>query len=424
MDGNSGMSNASLIDTGGYPKDNRSRMSTVPRVLILAQTPPPTHGQSVMVGHLVTAALERRPDNFVHVNLRLSKNEQDVGRMRPAKLLLLAWCAVQALAACTLRGAKDVYYVPAPGKRGPIIRDVLLLSLLKPFTRRLLLHWHSVGLGGYLQRHPEDRWGQLLLKLLQGHALSLCLSESAAEDVRVFHPGKISIVPNGIPDPCPDFPSVLAARKERLECRQRALTDPSAPPTPVHLLYLGLCTRSKGIFEVLSTATALALSLNQDHPACPVILTIAGPFPGENGKIEFSAAIESALQSLPAPIRPLLTIHQPGFTGPEDKRKLLEAADLFIFPTRYENEGLPLTLLESMAFGLPILTTPWRAIPEALPANYPYLADYRDVENMAQLAREALLSESFPELREWFLQRFTLPAHLEAIFQQLEAGNL
>ncbi len=398
-------------------------MPTVPRVLILAQTPPPTHGQSVMVGHLVTAALKRRPDHFVHVNLRLSKNEQDVGKMRPAKLILLAWCAVQAVAAGTLRGAKDVYYVPAPGKRGPIIRDVLLLSLLKPFTRRLILHWHSVGLGGYLQQHPEDRWGQRLLKLLQGHALSLCLSESAAEDVRVFHPGKIAVVPNGIPDPCPDFPSVLAARRDRLAMRQRALTDASAPAAPVHLLYLGLCTRSKGIFEALSTATALALRLNRDHPACPVILTVAGPFQDESGKIEFSASIESALQSLPTWIRPLLSIHQPGFTGPEDKRKLLEAADLFVFPTRYENEGLPLTLLESLAFGLPILTTSWRAIPEALPGNYPYLADYRNVENMAQLASEALLSESFSQLREWFLQRFTLPAHLEAMFQQFEAGE-
>ena len=398
-------------------------MSTVPRVLILAQTPPPTHGQSVMVGHLVTAALERDPAHFIHVNLRLSRDEQDVGSLRPAKLILLAWCAVKALAACTLRGAKDVYYVPAPGKRGPVIRDVLLLSLLKPFTRRLVLHWHSVGLGEYLERHPEDWWGRRLSHLLQGHALSLCLSESASKDVLGFHPQRVGIVPNGIPDPCPDFPSLLTARRERLALRQKALLETSAPPAPVHLLYLGLCTRSKGIFEALSTSAALALSLNQGHPACPVALTVAGPFPSENEKSEFAAAIESTLQSLPSPIRALLTIHQPGFTGPEDKRKLLEAADLFIFPTRYENEGLPLTLLESLAFGLPILTTRWRAIPEALPGNYPYLADYRNIENMAQLAKEALRSESFPMLREWFLQRFTLPAHLKAMFQQLEAGN-
>ena len=180
--------------------------------------------------------------------------------------------------------------------------------------------------------------------------------------------------------------------------------------------------RAGGVLHC-GTAAALALSLNDRHPACPVTLTVAGAFPIQNEKSEFAAAIDLALQSLPAHIRGLLTVHQPGFAGPDDKRKLLEAADLFLFPTRYENEGLPLTLLESLAFGLPILTTPWRAIPEALPDDYPYLADYRNLESMARLAREALLADIFPMLREWFLQRFTLSAHLSAMFQQLEASN-
>ncbi len=376
-----------------------------------------------MVGHLVRAALDYAPDYFIHVNLRLSRDEQDVGSLRPAKLLLLAWCGLKALAACTLRGAHTVYYVPAPGKRGPVIRDVLLLSLLKPFTQRLVLHWHSVGLGDYLKRHPDDWWSQRLFRLLHGHSLSLCLSEGAAKDVLSLSPGRVSIIPNGIPDPCPDFPVVLAARMGRLTARQQALASSAALPAPVHLLYLGLCTRSKGIFEALSTATALAANLNESHPACPVTLTIAGPFPCENEKATFAAALESARQSLPSHLQALFTIHLPGFTGPAEKRKLLEEADLFIFPTRYENEGLPLTLLESMAFGLPILTTPWRAIPEALPENYPWLADSQDINSMAQLAREALGSAPFSMLREWFLQRFTLPVHLAAMFQQLDARN-
>ncbi len=398
-------------------------MSSVPRILILAQTPPPTHGQSIMVGHLVGAALSCEPRRFIHVNLKLSKNEEDVGRVRPPKLLLLVKCAIQALSACIFGGARDVYYIPAPGKRGAIIRDVLLLSLLKPFTRRLVLHWHSVGLGDYLARNSIDPWGQRILKLLRGHALSICLSETAAEDVRIFRPSKISIVPNGIPDPCSDFPSLLINRRTRLLERQQALAAACAPPARVNLLYLGLCTRSKGIFEALSTAAALALKLNRTHEACHITLTIAGPFPDEKEKIEFASAIVASLQTLPGRLRSLLTILQPGFIGPQDKKNLLEAADLFIFPTRYENEGLPLTLLESLAFGLPILTTHWRAIPEALPEGYPFLADYWNTDKMAELAGEALLTDSFYVIREWFLKRFTLQAHLSALFCCLDDGN-
>ena len=389
------------------------------RTLILAQIPPPTHGQSVMVGHLVGDIAARNSKDFVHVNLRLSKDSQDVGRMRPAKLILLAWCAVKALVACTLRGAKTIYYVPAPGKRGAIIRDVLLLSLLKPFTRHLILHWHAVGLGDYLKSNPDDFWGKRLLRLLKGHRLSICLSQSTSVDIRYFQPLEIAIIPNGIPDPCPEFPRVLAARRARLALRRFAMQEKAAPPAAIHLVYIGLCTRSKGIFEALCTAAALTANLNDQHACCPIILTIAGPFASEAEQLEFAAAIRQSTDSLPCLIRPLFTVHQPGFTGPEEKRKLLEMADLFIFPTRYENEGLPLTLLESLAFGLPVLTTRWRSIPDALPSDYSWMADSQNALNMTQLAKEALFSDAFPALREWFLLHFTLESHLSAIFHHL-----
>lgn len=47
---------------------------------------------------------------------------------------------------------------------------------------------------------------------------------------------------------------------------------------------------------------------------------------------------------------------------------LLSAADAFIFPTR-RREGLPLSILEASAAGLPILTTESCALPEDLAAN-------------------------------------------------------
>ena len=392
-------------------------------VLILAQIPPPTHGQSVMVGHLVSAAKEHNSVRYLHVNLKLSKDAQDVGRVRPAKLVLLAFCALKALVCCCLRGTRTLYYVPAPGMRGPIIRDVLLLTLLKPFFNHLVLHWHSVGLGEYLLRHPHDRWGRRLFQLLQGHRLSLCLSQSASQDVRCFLPFEIGIVPNGIPDPCPDFDNILSARLDRLAMRRLAVQDATAHQAPIHLLYLGLCLRTKGIFEVLSTSAALTSLLNARHDACPVKLTIAGPFLDKTEQIEFNKAVEETMSALPARLRNLLVVSVPGFTGQNEKRQLLEMADLFIFPTRYENEGLPLTLLESLAFGLPILTTRWRAIPEALPPDYPWFGDHLDSGEMANLAHDAIFSEAFSSLRGWFLEHFTLEAHLTTIFGYLDSGG-
>lgn len=390
------------------------------RILILAQTPPPTHGQSVMVGHLVQAARQQFPDRFCHVNLRLSTDEQDVGTLRPAKLLRLASCSLKALAACLFGGVRTIYYVPAPAKRGPIIRDVLLLSALKPFTKQLILHWHSVGLGQYLASPSLDFWQRRLRHLLRHHHLSLCLSQEAARDVAPLAPQSIAIVPNGIPDPCPDFPALCQARQARLRQRQTALATPeTAPPGQVHLLYLGLCTRTKGIFEVLSTAARVAETLNQSPRGFAVTLTVAGPFRDEAEKQEFSTALQKTHEALSPGARQHFKVDLPGFTGPAEKRQLLASADLFLFPTRYENEGLPLTIIEALAFGLPIVSTRWRAIPEIFDAAYPFLAGRDALEELPDLALEALNYSAFSQLRARFEGHFSLPLHLQRLFDAI-----
>lgn len=398
-------------------------MSAKSRILILAQTPPPTHGQSVMVGHLVQAALERHPERFVHVNLRLSKDEQDVGTMRPSKLLLLGLRALQAVAACVFRGARDIYYVPAPAKKGPIVRDVLLLSLLRPFAKRLILHWHSVGLGTHLREQPDTFWNRRLTGLLSGHHLSLCLSEEAARDTLFLKPKRTVIVPNGIPDPCSaDFPALLAARETRLAERTSEGAE-GAPREPVRLLYLGLCTRTKGIFEALSTAGALVEKFNADSTARPVILTIAGPFRTEEESREFQrelTALQEKLGAAPATADRLKVV-LPGFADSAAKRGLLAEADLFLFPTRYENEGLPLTILEAMSFGLPVVSTQWRAIPEIFAEDYPFLCDPQYPEQFPAMAAAALEYGAFDELRERFLTNFTLRRHLNLILSTMLA---
>ena len=61
----------------------------------------------------------------------------------------------------------------------------------------------------------------------------------------------------------------------------------------------------------------------------------------------------------------------------------MREADLFCFPTRYIGENQPVNLIEAMAFGLPIVTTRWRSLPEMLPLNYPGLVDSQSPEQIA-----------------------------------------
>ena len=78
------------------------------------------------------------------------------------------------------------------------------------------------------------------------------------------------------------------------------------------------------------------------------------------------------------------------FTGllssPLEVRKYLVDADLMIFPTK--GEGLPRTVIESMAVGLPCLSTAVNGIPELLPNECMF--KQQDAEAFAQKAIELL----------------------------------
>jgi glycosyltransferase involved in cell wall biosynthesis len=114
-----------------------------------------------------------------------------------------------------------------------------------------------------------------------------------------------------------------------------------------------------------------------------------------------------------------------GFVSGEQKNQLLREADLFCFPTYYENENQPVNLIEAMAFGLPILTTRWRSLPELFPAHYAGLVNIRSPEQIADGLLALLSGESGEGFRDIFLRDFTLERHLSGLaeaFAQLESA--
>ena len=84
-----------------------------------------------------------------------------------------------------------------------------------------------------------------------------------------------------------------------------------------------------------------------------------------------------------------------------------------------------MNLIEAIAFGLPILTTRWRSIPELFPANYPGLVNARSPEQIADSLLALLTGENGEGFRDVFLRGFTLERHLSGLaeaFAQLESA--
>jgi glycosyltransferase involved in cell wall biosynthesis len=411
------------------------------KLLIFAHTPPPHHGQSYMVQLMLagfggdrrkqkrdstgnTAAAERCRYGIecYHVNARLSKRLEDIGDLRLGKFLLLLGYCLQAIWCRFRHGVTTMYYIPAPGKPSALYRDWLVMLICRPFFKKVILHWHAAGLAHWLETSVPMRTRSWTYRFLKHVDLSIVLSQYNRADAEKMYSRQIRIVSNGIPDPCPEFDrQVLTRRKARFAARRKLLSGQlltqddiqhtGGNPNLVRVLYLAHCTREKGLFDSLAGVSMARQRLAERKSPITLKLQVAGTFVSGAEKAEFERFIEQPeMKEL---------VEYFGFVSGEQKHRLLREADLFCFPTYYENENQPVNLIEAMAFGLPILTTRWRSVPELFPANYLGLVDIHSPEQVADVILPLLAGEPGDGLRNVFLRNFTLEQYLTGMAEAL-----
>jgi glycosyltransferase involved in cell wall biosynthesis len=412
------------------------------KLLVFAHTPPPHHGQSYMVQLMLegfggdcrrrsgrtTSATGYGIDCY-HVNAQLSKELEDIGDIRPAKLLLLLGYCAQAIWMRFRHGVTNLYYVPAPGKYSAIYRDWIVMLLCRPFFKKIILHWHAAGLAKWLETAVQMRTRSLTFRLMKHADLSIILSEVTKSDPEKLFSRRIRVVGNGIPDPCPDFDqSVLPGRRARLAARCQLLArQPPATGTPdgaggdariFKVLYLAHCTREKGLFDAAEAVLQANRKLAASGFPISMQLLVAGGFLGAHERAEFDEIL--ARPETGQSIRYL------GFVAGEQKLAALREADAFCFPTYYDAESFGLVVVEAMAFGLPIVATHWRSIPGLLPPDYPGLVKIRSPQQVADALLGMMTSNTGESLRAMFLRDFIAESFLRSLaeaFHSIESDG-
>jgi glycosyltransferase involved in cell wall biosynthesis len=174
------------------------------------------------------------------------------------------------------------------------------------------------------------------------------------------------------------------------------------------LVYLGRLIRAKGIFEAIEAIEAL----RTEEQFRDIELRIAGSGPARE-EIERYIGDHGLGNS----------VKLVGSVFGNEKMEFLREADVFVFPS-YHKEGLPYTILESLAAGTPVITSRVAGIPDiVVDGVHGILVNTKDPGDIVRAIRQ--LGQSQDALRimsttcvEWASQKFGLE-HLATQFDEL-----
>ena len=300
-------------------------------ILLMGQTPPPWHGQSVATQLLFDHDWPQHDVN--RLRMAYSDEMEQVGRFSFKKITHLFSLIIEARRILKKNDQAILFYPPASANWLPFIRDFIFLSAVRPLAKSTIFIYHARGLAAFTQRSLIGRW--MARKAYQGADVSLEVSEEEISPHQVFQAKHFSWCPCGV-----DVPDQVK--------------PPRCEKGPITAIFVGSLQEGKGVMNVLKTASVL----KSQGLAKSFRFRIIGKWFSEAFEIEVRSFLkENQLEDM---------VELTGELTGDDKWDAYFTADVFFFPTHYQSEATPIVLMEALGTGLPIITTQWAGIPAML----------------------------------------------------------
>ncbi len=253
--------------------------------------------------------------------------------------------AVQSLLWAILTKKVDIIHIHF-AERGSTLRKSILLFISLIFRQRIVIHSHGATYEEFHAGLPH--WIQkLLVSLFRRCTKFIALSKSWQDyysKTFCLDENQITVLYNPVAMP-PTFPDRRGKKHLKFVFLGRIGSRGGALDLAKSVV--SFPKQEKGSFELIKAFAELSVSDKENTE-----LILAG-----NGDLKTANQLVTDLK-----IQDKITILS--WISPEQRDELLAGADAFILPSY--NEGLPMSMLESMAWGLPVIVTPVGGIPEVI----------------------------------------------------------
>lgn len=293
-----------------------------PRVLMIGPEPWVGGGISAVTGMILDSDLPSR--------CQLTYLAEGT-RSGPSVKLRRWFSALAREAALLTRRQVDVVHLQVGGGSS-FYRHAVYLALARLAGRPVLFHWHIPGDARAStevthERNPVRNW--LTRVVLRSATAVLVLSPAWQTALATLVPaasGRERLI--SLPNP--------------VDCAAIRPPDDPGQRSQSAVLFLGDFSPRKGVRDLLAAAPAVL----KRHPDARFVVTGGAPPDGVSALAEgLGASVEFA-----------------GWVRGEQKLALLREAALLALPSYAE--GVPIAVLEAMAAGLPVVTTPVGGVPD------------------------------------------------------------
>ncbi len=281
----------------------------------------------------------------------------------------------------------SIFHIHTASK-GSFLRKSLIAALPAAFGRKFIYHIHGAMFDRFMEEGGRDKMESILRKLSRADKV-IVLSKSWFEYFRRFLPAeKLEVVYN----PSSTYDGNYISR---------------ANPRPV-LLFMGRFGQRKGTYDLLKAAAKLE----------PDSFTLKMYGDGETEEVRRFVE-NNGLQA---------SVEVNGWVSHQEVGRLYDAADVLVLPSYAE--GLPMSVLEAIGKGMPVVSTNVGGIPEAvIDGENGYIVAPGDVEFLAgrltQLLKDAVLREkmgrrSLAIAKEKFSVE-SIGSKLESVYKEVSA---
>ncbi len=304
-----------------------------PKILFILHLPPPVHGAALMGNYVKSSDKINESFECSYINLSASKSIGSIGKLGIKKaffFIQLLFSTIKML----VKNKYDVCYVTITSNGTAFYKDFFVVTILKIFRKKILLHFHNKGVEEGTKANKMNRF--LYKFVLNGKKIRIILlSRFLYYDIKQYVNQKsVYYCANGIPA---YNGSILSAKDMN---------------GPVRLLFLSNMMVAKGVFVLLEACAQLKKKN----------VSFECHFVGD-----WLDITETSFHQKVKELDLTNNVFAYGKKYDQEKNTFYQQSDIFVFPTL--NEAFGLVLLEAMQFNLPVVATDEGGIPEVVLNN-------------------------------------------------------